>query len=615
MKKLSFHYSADFFRSLSLFRDISDQFLDFVVEIQDLYSFESNEKIDLELHPESRLMEIWILAHGKANAHLIDSSGVSFTKELVRGEAFCNFYEITGTESYWRIECLRPSLFIKLSVEQKRAFIYPEYGQLISRMVKKSLLKLAGQRSRDEIRRIAIVPAHPPQTFDIGKWIKGVTQLFEKLGRTLLFTPDTACSVLQTDLQREGDLTTDELLFRLMNVEKNYDYSLYLLDSFDKEWIEFCVKSADRILFVANGDEPVLVGNIAQHCMQLAKDNADLGPRHLALIYGKGFQGKNSFLMEWKQILSTSREYHVVDNSKAELSRLIRIFLEKSVGLVLGSGAGRGLTQIGVYRALCEAGIPVDVVCGTSIGAMIGVMIAQRNSWQECRDLAKSYIAKMNSCLLDFPVLSMVSEKSQMDIAEALLGSQKIEDLPINFFCVTLNLYNTEIVLHQYGAAKKAVFASSALPGLFPPVEEENALLVDGGVMEPIPVGPMISLYSPAFMIAVDVSCEVEMRFDTKEPEAPSDNLWGYFFDQEAKPQLTILDIVLRMCELNATKSRHRIMERKMADVLLRPDISGISLVPNSDEVDAIIERSYRQFSSEAPKWLAAMKEKIPLFE
>jgi NTE family protein len=178
----------------------------------------------------------------------------------------------------------------------------------------------------------------------------------------------------------------------------------------------------------------------------------------------------------------------------------------RKIGLALGCGAARGLAHIGVLRAIGEAGIHVDVVAGSSMGALIGAVFVAGN----LERLAADFLAfdwKSIASLLDpvFPRTGMIDGKKVANFLRAYTPCANIEELSIPFRAVATGLTNGEAVPIGMGDLVEAVRASIAVPGLFTPARSDGRILVDGGLVDPVPVSVAREM-GATLIIAVDLS-------------------------------------------------------------------------------------------------------------
>jgi NTE family protein len=175
---------------------------------------------------------------------------------------------------------------------------------------------------------------------------------------------------------------------------------------------------------------------------------------------------------------------------------------------VLGGGAARGFAHVGVIRALEQEKIPVDMVIGTSVGSLIGAMYASNpNSF----DLEWTAFTLEKEDLFDYRILSaftgmgVVKGDKLESFVQRKIPAANIENLKIPFAAVATDLNRGERVVLDRGSVARAVHASSAIPGVFEPVDYQGKLLVDGGVMENIPIS-VAREKGADIVIAVDIS-------------------------------------------------------------------------------------------------------------
>lgn len=252
------------------------------------------------------------------------------------------------------------------------------------------------------------------------------------------------------------------------------------------------------------------------------------------------------------------------------------------VGLALGGGAARGLAHIGVLRALERENIPVHIITGTSMGAIIGGAYAATRdiagleqsvrrvlSSDEFRRNRLSFLreTKAQRGGLLFSMTNLIKRgiffgvsnlRTSFLSAEEFAGSMaaivpdvKIEDLSIPFGAVALDLESAHEVLLCKGQLRRAVQASSAIPGILPPVRSNGRLLIDGGWVDKIPV-------LPAFKLGADVVIGVDITAAMEDPN-------GYRRG---------VDIMVRA---NSIKDEALVrFSRRLADVTIRPAVSRV---------------------------------------
>lgn len=178
-----------------------------------------------------------------------------------------------------------------------------------------------------------------------------------------------------------------------------------------------------------------------------------------------------------------------------------------SVSLVLGSGGARGYAHIGVIEALESRGYHVNCIAGSSMGALVGGLYAagvleEYKEW--VMGLSRFHIIRLLD--LTFSMGAIRGDKL-LDRLAQISGNPDIEDLSIPFTAVACDIIHKKEVWYQRGALLDAIRASIAVPGVFMPVVEEHRVLVDGGVLNPLPIVPVVAARSD-LIIAVDLNGE-----------------------------------------------------------------------------------------------------------
>jgi NTE family protein len=193
------------------------------------------------------------------------------------------------------------------------------------------------------------------------------------------------------------------------------------------------------------------------------------------------------------------------------------------IGLVLGSGASRGWSHIGIIKALLKAGIEPDIVCGSSVGAMVGAAYLAGNlekleNWvlgSTRTDVLKFFNIKFSHA--GFVDADRFRTFLQTYVAS---GETRIEDLPRPFAAVATNLDSGQEVWFREGGLAEAIRASMALPGLFPAVRDKHRWLVDGGLVNPVPVSTCRALGADV-VIAVNLNSDIIGKRSNKKTEPP----------------------------------------------------------------------------------------------
>jgi NTE family protein len=286
-----------------------------------------------------------------------------------------------------------------------------------------------------------------------------------------------------------GNATSDQFAA----LEAAHDYVVYLAESGGTQWSRLCLSQADTILVPLRGSE-------APSRIEALEDRTSANiPIELLLLWpGSITPGRTAL---WLTAFHANRHFHIL--SRADLRRAARLLTGRGVGLALSGGGARGLSHLGVARALAEHGFEIDVICGTSVGALVGAALALEAPFETVRTRMHEFSRKHPLRELVVPYTSLLSGRQLRLSIDKWFGELAIEDMPVRFACVTTNLTTASISTHLRGKLKTWIYASSSLPGIFPPVFADGALHVDGGVLNNLP-SDVIREMGAGFVIGVD---------------------------------------------------------------------------------------------------------------
>lgn len=177
------------------------------------------------------------------------------------------------------------------------------------------------------------------------------------------------------------------------------------------------------------------------------------------------------------------------------------------LALVLSAGGLRGLAHIGVIKVLEKNNISIDIITGTSAGALIGGVYASGVSSQEIEEIALGMnYRNFGRLFFDFsrPGLGLIKGDKITKFIHEKLKEKKIENFPIKFACIAVDIIKGQKVVFKEGDAAIAIRASISVPGVFQPVKYLNSFLVDGGICEPLPIETAIDMGAD-ILVASDV--------------------------------------------------------------------------------------------------------------
>ena len=352
--------------------------------------------------------------------------------------------------------------------------------------------------------------------------------------------------------------------------ESAHDAVFYRGDAPDSPWTHQCVRQADRIFLLARADQPLPLRPLD---LPAFKERAS-GLPELLLLHPPGSKGGMPEHFSLRSGLFESH-HHIRAGNPDDVKRLARFISGRAVGLVLAGGGARGFAHIGVIRALIEAGVPFDHLGGTSIGGVVAAGLAHEWGVEELTDRMREVFVT-NNPLNDFtlPLIALVRGKKASAMLQKNFGDIRIEELPKPFFCVSSDLTTGRIHEHRAGLLWRALRASVALPGILPPVTHHGHLLVDGGVMNNLPVDVMRERSMGAGpIIACDVTGELDLQArDERYGERP----WWWLIWQRMAGNPSIISILMRSGTVGSEAQRRIV--REQADFLIEPPMPEIGL-------------------------------------
>jgi NTE family protein/lysophospholipid hydrolase len=392
-----------------------------------------------------------------------------------------------------------------------------------------------------------------------------------------------------------------ELLAWLSEQETRNQFVVFEADTAAGRWTDLCIRQADRVAIVARaGADP---GPAAVE-ERIALMNP-AARKELVLVHEPGSQPEGT--RSWLQRRVVSAHHHVVVEDATLVGRLARRLAGQAVGLVLGGGGVRGYAHIGAWRALEEAGIPVDIVGGTSVGAIMAAGMAGNRNAAEMEELGRIF-ARQGITDLTLPVVSFFSSRSISSLLHKHTRGERIEDLWRPFFSVSTSLRRAEPVVHRAGPLWKAARASSAIPGLFPPVAAADGdLLVDGGIMNNVPVDIMRTECERGPVIAIDLSVATERTSQYRFGPVLSgwQVLWSRVNPLAPKVEApSIFTTLLRTTEAGSVHRMRTGEVMRMADLVVHPPMEQVGLLDIRNH-ESLVRIGYEATRDAVARWLA----------
>lgn len=370
-------------------------------------------------------------------------------------------------------------------------------------------------------------------------------------------------------------------------------------------WSERCAQQADHILYVAWADSAPTAVTVAP---------ASLIRRSLVLLHPPE-RRIPSGTASWLTAVKPDYYHHVcwradttIDEGAAndDIQRLARLLTGRGIGVVLSGGGARGYAHVGAIRALAEARIPIDLVGGTSMGAIVAGLSAIGHSADSMQAILIDHLSD-RSQLVDYtlPLTSLLRGQKLERVMRTLFGDSDIVDTWRRFFCVSTDITYAAEVVHRDGPLWRSVRASMSLPGVFPPQVDADSLLVDGCLMNNYPANIMRNVFGCGVVIGVNACGEGDLHGKNQYGNSLSGwEILSSKFNPLAKPVRApgLLETLIRLTDLNTVDRSQQ--QRRLTDLYIRPSIETYTAFDFEKHME-IIDVGYGAAQSALREWLA----------
>ncbi|MGA0600379.1 patatin-like phospholipase family protein [Caulobacter sp. KR2-114] len=352
------------------------------------------------------------------------------------------------------------------------------------------------------------------------------------------------------------------------NVEHAHDFVLYAAESDEAGWMTLVGRQVDRLFRLGRGAASPPPAPDLHAGEPLQKQ----GLVDLVLLQEPDCAAPAGSAA-WCDLLQPARLFQIRLGHAPDTERLARVITGQSVGLVLSGGGARAYAHVGAIQALHERRVPIDFVCGVSMGAIVGAGLAM--GWDDAELDDRIRRAFVDTSPLDdiaFPLIAMTHGWKVRDRLAEHFGERRIEDLWLPFFCLSSNLTTGAYQLHRRGPLAEALRASIALPGILPPSLFNHEVLVDGAVMKNFPADIMRTVQLGP-IVGVDVSRgrSIEAEDVTTPP-----SVWRWFLSGDWRRGPPIVSLLMRAATV--TSGRDLAAAREATDVLILPTLDKVEI-------------------------------------
>jgi NTE family protein len=514
---------------------------------------------------------LYAVVNGALGIYLARTAGgVQYAGQICGGEVVGELEVISDQPRTATVIALRDTEVARLSNKSFELLLEknPQSMRQIARIMALRLdsLQRTGRVARALPKTFAIVPNG--QSVDAAEFGAQLVDCLRSMGRAELVLYERA---------------HDQTSHWFHRLERANDFVVYVTDVRPSNWTKLCLRQADSLLLLARLGQDVGAWSALSGSQELTQ--SPQSSEIVLLHHGSGVPGRCG---DWLDVRSC-RRHHIICE-QADVERMARLISGRGVGLVLSGGGARGFAHIGVLRALKEARIPVDVVGGASIGAIVGAGYAAGWDYPEMVERIRRAFVHTNP-LSDYtlPFVSLVSGRKVSRLLKREFGEVDIEDLRLPYYCVSSNLTSGGVSVHRRGQLWYWLRASAAIPGVLPPVCRAQQVYVDGATINSLPVDVMQDIMTGT-IIGVDVGNEQGFSSEADSVDVPA--AWNAPAWLKGRgSRINIMKILLRAGMVNSTATS--VTQRQQTDLLLQPPLASIDLL-DWQAFDRVVEIGYR---------------------
>ncbi len=535
---------------------------------------------------------MYLSVSGRLRAYVRDEDGVEhMVREMARGQVIGEMALYTDEPRSATVVAIRDSVLVRLGKPQFHELLRGSVQASIA-LTRQLIRRLQSAQTRSDLARPVSVGLIPV-TAGVDAW-----RFSERLGEELqkLLPHGSVCLVdaarVDQDLGQPGlarsvaapDSDTSRRIALLLDrLEMRYDYVLLVADAEPTPWTERCTRRSDELLLLAQADEPPRL-HASEERFLMNRGGRSEAAEILVLLHHEDRRCPQG-TKHWLARRPVSDHVHVRPTLARDMARLARLQSRQAVGLVLAGGGARGVAHLGVVRALKERGVEIDCVGGTSMGAVIGALVAADLPVETMTDVSRTAFSTNPTGDINWvPLLSLIRgqrlRKVVQRAAQRVFGCEPdVEDLWKNFYCIASNFSQaTEQVLRD-GPLLKALLASAAIPGALPPVMRQGDLLCDGGTFNNFPVDLMRVQRGVGKVAGVDLSFRTPRKIDLDE--VPS--AWALLMDRlrpksRRRFRLPSLTSYLMSVTVLYSTSRQR-QGRRLTDLYFNPPLERVGML------------------------------------
>jgi NTE family protein len=559
----------------SAFGPLDDAALDAIRERLQWLQLAAGETLMRQGDPGDAL---YLLVSGRLRVYIDEDGERRVVREIPRGEVVGEISLYTDTPRTATLVAIRDSRLVRLTKDdfQRLQAAHPLVSLAMTRQIVQRLQTEKRRRPLDRPVAMALLPIS--ERVDLPAFAQAFAAKLAAHGRVAIV--DAAVAGARRAASADDTAAVVALLDEL---ESRHDFVLLVGEPTPSAWTGLCTRHADEILLLADATAAPRVH--PSEAAFLTQRGARAEAAEILVLLQPDDGSTPQGTARWLARRPVAHHLHVRPGVAADLARLARIQARSAVGLVLSGGGARGFAHLGVYRALIEHGIDIDVVGGTSIGAVMAALVASGLPYERIEAVARAAFAEGPTGDYNLlPLMSLIKGRRlrvvvERAAAETVGAGADIEDLRLGFFCIASNFSQAREVVLRRDRLVHALLCSTAIPGALPPVLHDGDLLCDGGTFNNFPADVMREQRGVGTVIGVDLGAARRRRIELQAlPGA-----WALLRDRlrprrARRFRLPTLPSILMSTTILYSTSRRR-QARELSDLYFDPPLERVGML------------------------------------
>jgi NTE family protein len=513
---------------------------------------------------------LYVVASGRLAVTTRDEAGrESLLAYILAGETVGEMALLSGAPRSATVVAVRDTELLHIpALDFDGLFTrYPSFAHFISKLLVERLAHSSHRHpSLEAPRSVALLPLS--EGIPLTELAHSLCDALLRMGLRAQVL-DTACARL--DVEWHG------------SVGDANDVVIYQADVQANPWTRLCIRQSDHVLAVADASAPAPPAS-ARIGALLPRGHP--GALELLVVHRDPSCGP-PWLEDLIARIGAGFHMHARLGNRADIDRLARLLTGRAVGVVLSGGAARGFAHLGVIQALREAGVPIDMVAGTSIGALIAAGVGvERDTMDE--EMREAFVVRNPLSDYTLPIVSIFRGRRTSRLLREHGRGLRVGDCWRPYFCTSSNLSSGNVRVHRDGPLWRAVRASMAIPGVLPPVIDGGEVLVDGGVLNNMPADVMLAMRRGP-VIAVDV-CR-KSGFSASAVDLDELPLWK-MISGKRRGVPNILALLVRAGTISSQAQVKALASR--VDLLIEPKLDGVAML-DWHAFDRAVKAGYHQ--------------------